>query len=323
MTTSVTKITIGRSEATPLQLDSSNRTALEDGDGEKGNSGHATGEQEKGKHLEMDMPVKQEQDTSRVPPQPIAIHPDQQMPRRPDPIRQASNDASRWLAFTIPTRYRKRFDEYMLQRQREEEERQAREAQEEALDIHSSDSEASNGDDGYGQTAHGRSPGVPSAHAEGYFAKRYHRKSTKAGQHRQGNPLGDEEAGFVTGSKHPRRPAKPTSRRMSRTRSHASSTASHNESIPGWAANELVPGGAGNFSARIVALQNAGVDLGLGTSTVQSKAKQKGSRLQRFQRWLIRSAFAPLFLRIFNLAFTSCTLAVAIVRCTSECCQQY
>lgn len=275
------------------QLSSSTATAVEDGaaNNEKHNAESTEANGEKGKQKE-----KTEQDNLNQPgsqPSNQAINP------RPSVERMASNDPSRWMAFTLPTRYKKRFDEYMAQRAKEEERREREEAANADESSNSDDSDRNDAGD--------------------YFSTRRHtRRSNK--RRRTGDFINDAEEGR-SGSGQRRKP-KTTSRRTSRgedregsgssrrQHGHGADVISANQAqTPGWA-SPWNPGTAGTHrqnSFGALAME------GLGISHFGQEQKKKSTRLGRFQKWLVRSAFAPLFLRIANLAFTISELAVAIV----------
>ncbi|KAL7007687.1 hypothetical protein EMMF5_002763 [Cystobasidiomycetes sp. EMM_F5] len=274
------------------QLSSSTATAVEDGaaNNEKHNAESTEANGEKGKQKE-----KTEQDNLNQPgsqPSNQAINP------RPSVERMASNDPSRWMAFTLPTRYKKRFDEYMAQRAKEEERREREEAANADESSNSDDSDRNDAGD--------------------YFSTRRHtRRSNK--RRRTGDFINDAEEGR-SGSGQRRKP-KTTSRRTSRgedregsgssrrQHGHGADVISANQAqTPGWA-SPWNPGTAGTHrqnSFGALAME------GLGISHFGQEQKKKSTRLGRFQKWLVRSAFAPLFLRIANLAFTISELAVAI-----------
>lgn len=90
---------------------------------------------------------------------------------------------------------------------------------------------------------------------------------------------------------------------------HEDRISANQAQTPGWS-SPWMPGSRGGVG---INRYSSGDDIeNLGITRPQDLRKQK-TRWERFQSWLIRSAFAPLFFRIFNLAFTACILAVAIV----------
>ena len=305
----------GVEDASPSQVSSSTATAVDDNVQSAGNSekvaeqGRVDGAMnEKGKE-------KQEQDNSR--PAHGSL--------RPEVARMPSNDASRWLAFTLPTQYRKRFDDYMAQRAKEQEERRNREAE------HDSDS-SSDSSRGSRASIDERSDDgdyftPPSKHQHKHHHHKHHRH--RGGRSNKRRRTEDEAPRVQRGADDITKKSKRGSRKNSMNQPRKTSQgdeegggqhlyapgviSAHHAHTPGWNSP---------WQPRHNSEPDQSFPLGmegLPVSQAQTKKKKKG-RVELFQRWLVRSAFAPLFLRLFNLAFSISTLAIAIVSTVHRLC---
>lgn len=249
------------------------------------------------------------------------------------PHRQTSNDASRWMAFTLPTRYRKMLDDYMARSESDPNQQHAprpdpsshhhffgshhQQQQEPAEDASDYDSEESSGDYHYR-----------------YFGRKKRRRGSQSRQNSGDDE--DDDGNQQQSNTRPRLPnrgkdtRKQSSRRSSWDRHrepHRQQTqvgeglnmsnqamSRHNSQMAGWNSPWLPNAGADPESNVPGALHFPGLG---GQTTLdapgadQSKIK---TRTQKFRRWVVRSAFAPLAFRMLNLAFTAALLGVAVVR---------
>lgn len=247
------------------------------------------------------------------------------------PHRQVSNDASRWMAFTLPTRYRKMLDDYMARSDNDPNQQHSprpdpsshhhffgshHQQQEPIEDASDYDSDESSGDYHYR-----------------YFGRK---KKRRGSQSRQASGDDYDEDGHPVHHGHRPRPPNRTrdtqrhsSRRSSWDRArdvqhhqqvdgvdlttHAMSR--HNSQMAGWNSPWLPNAGADPESNVPGALHFPGLG---GQTTLESSGNQKEqsrfkTRTLQFRRWVVRSAFAPLAFRMFNLAFTAALLGVAVV----------
>jgi hypothetical protein len=253
------------------------------------------------------------------------------------PHRQLSNDASRWMAFTLPMRYRKMLDDYVTRSDNDPSEQPAprpdpsshhqffgshHHQQEPIQDASDYDSDESSGDYHYR-----------------YFGRK---KKRRGSQSRQVSGDENEEDGLPRPNGTRSRPSHRTrdtqrhfSRAQSRNRSRENhpqqngdavgsttpAMSRHNSQMAGWSSPWLPNAGAEPESNVPGALHFPGLGGqttldGSGNAKDQSKFKL---RMQQFRRWVVRSAFAPLAFRMFNIAFTAALLGVAVVsRCTSR-----
>ena len=264
-------------------------------------------------------------------------------PRPNNPMRQNSTEASRWLAFTLPVRYRKRYDDFVAQRakeQKEDEEERRKKSNESALDSASatSDSDSNDTDD---HRHHLRHPHL-------------HRKSKKRRRTSKTRQDSSDHAGEPFPPHNKSRSNRPNESKQSSRSSRygapkAAPEARNGHATPErrWSRNSYMNGGEPHFTGAQMPGWNTAISAhqagtpgwstpwrpgggvhntnnsdnmelgmeGLGLTSPKDQEKQnKKTRLEIWQRWLIRSAFAPLFFRLFNLSFTACILAVAIVR---------
>lgn len=249
------------------------------------------------------------------------------------PHRQPSNDASRWMAFTLPTRYRKMLDDYVTRSDSDPNQQpaprpdpsshhhffgshhhqQQEPAQEDASDY---DSDESTGDYHYR-----------------YFGRKKKRRGSQSrqvsGDEYEDDGLPRPSAGRSRPSHRTRDTQRQNSRAQSRNRSRErqpqrngdainSTTpgiSRHNSQRAGWDSPWLPNAGAEPESNVPGALHFPGLG-GQTTLDTSGNAKDQSKfrlRVQQFRRWVVRSAFAPLAFRMFNLAFTAALLGVAVV----------
>lgn len=222
------------------------------------------------------------------------------------PMRSLSGDPSRWLSFTLPTKYRKRLDDYMAGRAPEHEPAHTPRAS-------SSDSERESSADEYHRH---------------YFG----RNRKKRGETSRQNSGDMEEESAVEGDQRRRRPRKPRRKKESKPQGDAEAGGGEGLAMsmraripdgmpisvnmadtPGWNSpwaphqpTERQNGGPGPVGV-------SRFDTIRSETASMSKKKRIKTRTEKFQHWLVRSAFAPLFFRILNLAFTASILGIAIV----------
>ena len=315
-------------------------------------------------------------------------------PDRPsNPTRQVSNDASRWLAFTLPVKYRKRLDDYMAGRAPHPDTRQddgGRSSSSSSRHAGDSDSDEESGAEDWHNS---------------YFGWSKKRNAGRASRNPSRRPSGDNHEGAEAdveggrrtpenaGTRKKRKDGKSEKRDGGRKKrrngkrnpdhveegsdeadgeeGHQSDADDGEEGLamtmraripeiistnqgqtPGWnspwaphaparrtQSNDSAAGqghGVGPHPSgrsgspgpvgvnRFASLTHGRGSRGDGTSITKRKAKKVKTRAERFQHWLIRSAFAPLAFRLLNLAFSACILAIAIVsRPIPRCgCQQ-
>ena len=237
-------------------------------------------------------------------------------PERPSlQPRSASNDPSRWLSFTLPTKYRKRLDDYMAGR--------------------APPNDAEDGPRGNSSSSDSEHESSADEYHRHYFGR--NRRKRAEGQSRQNSGEYDGETGSDRENRRSR-PRKPKRKKGSGTIGGAQDDAG-NEGVPmtmrarvpdgmpisvnmgdtpgwnsPWSPHQPREGGSawpGPVGVnRFASALNGNGDT---ASTTKRKAKKAKTRAQKFQHWLVRSAFAPLFFRILNLAFTASILGIAIV----------
>lgn len=133
--------------------------------------------------------------------------------------RQPSTDASRWLAFTLPTKYRKRLDEYMASQDQQQQQGSSSLPRESAIATSSSDS--SDQEEGNNSNGHGH-------HGRLHAAVRPGKKRRRTGMSRKHTYDEGEEGQHRTNAHHSSRGAKgplgqsQSSRRSSHSGIHAS-----------------------------------------------------------------------------------------------------
>lgn len=264
--------------------------------------------------------------------------------------RESSNDASRWRAFTLPTRYRKMLDEYYKARPEQDPQSQQ---QQQHPSSNQSQPDPSHHHHFFGNhhTQHEEpiiedASDIDSDESSGDYHYRYfgRKKRRRGSQSRQAsNDDHNDEDGNPTRSRLPHRHTNrqnSSSRRSSWDRSReqqnnphqqrqgngtgdginmapqATNMSRHNSNMAGWNSPWLPNAGADPESnvpgsLHFPGLASAHTRLDeIGSGNKHSKVK---TRTQQFRRWVVRSAFAPLAFRMMNLAFTAALLGVAVV----------
>lgn len=233
------------------------------------------------------------------------------------PVRSASGDPSRWLSFTLPVKYRKRLDDYMAGRA------PAHEPEPAVRASSSSDSEhESSADEWHRQYfgrnrrehpdasrqnsgEHGDDSEIEGEYREQRPRKQKRKKESKTQQAHEeigGASGGGGEEGLAMTMRANVPDGLPISTNMADTPGWNSPWAPHQPRTgdgPG-------PVGINRFDTMY--------SHGDSVNGTQKKKQKTKTRIEHFQRWLVRSAFAPLFFRVLNLAFTASILGIAVVR---------